>query len=95
MSRRHPNAPTARQLFDHVPQYHPEKVMFGLFADGWYNSNAEMASQVGKWPQSVGFLVYYTTRKDCRKVNAETTDCSQLEREIGWQRLNDDIVVIS
>jgi len=42
-----------------------------------------MAFQFGKCPQSVRFLIYYPTKENCRKVNAETTDCSQLEREIG------------
>ena len=37
----------------------------------------------GPRPQSVRFLVYYSINENCRKVNAETTDCSQLERDIG------------
>ena len=37
---------------------------------------------IGKRPQSVRFLIYYPTKENCRKVNAEARDCSQLERDI-------------
>ena len=54
-----------------------------------------MAFQAGKCPQSVRFLVYYSTKENCREVNVETTEYSQFDREIGWPRLYDSIVAIS
>ena len=53
-----------------------------------------MAFQVGKRPQSVRFLVYYSTKKSCRNVNAGTTDCSQLEREILEWNIPEEVLAV-